>query len=278
MKLSKILLLAFLAFSMVANQSCKKNGDDDVVITDPKLEVETGSEFVTPGSIVEIAISANSDVNAELSSIEVLSKSVGSATVTELDTSISKTTFTYDLEYMVPSDAASGEKIDIEVKATDDGGRSTTEIITLTVSTPLQIIKNPHAADSTFKVWNILGQQPGAFSIHLLTNLTVNDTDDLKDMVDQTVSASEFARSWKSEDGAMYVRDNNLNFDGISSAALQASYDAGSPSDEISSIEEGDVIIVKMAEPGAGLAVVHIIQVNVTASDNNDYIGFYIKK
>lgn len=177
------------------------------------------------------------------------------------------------------------------ITVTDDKGSSTSKSITVTTTSaatgdPLSSFDKDNAGDP-FKVWNFLGQKPGAFNILDGITLASGDPATEKDIQDSVVLAevSQWPARWTSKNGTTFKKVTGYTYDAVlNTGQLEAVWNASGSSMKSMVVNTGDLyianILAKTSAPArlAGKVLVYIIDVKKTTGDNLDYVQFKFKK
>ncbi len=128
-------------------------------------------------------------------------------------------------------------------------------------------------------IYNIHGQQKGAWDLVGDMAKSTSDADADKDMINSTTNPTDFLKGWSANNGTTFVKAPA----GMPYAAFATDktakdvYAAGSATTTVSNAAQGDIYIVKLRGE-ENYAVIKVTGITVTDNDNNDKIEFTYKK
>lgn len=268
MKILKSLVL--VALVAVAFTSCKK---DETTLPAPVITFTNNLNETT------VAVGSNWTITGTISSEEGLTE-VKYFEVTNLgETQIGQavTSFTnansYAFQLTIPDIDA---QTVIKVMATDAKNQTTSKNYTIKVNTT----GTPLSYENTSGViWNIIGANPGAWD--LVNNVAVIATgaESSKDMKNTTTVTTGWSNEWISgtNNNTLFVKANTFVYATGTSEDAASAYALGTPNTKVTNPAVNDIYIAKL-RGSTNYAVIKIISVVVTPSDNLDKITFSYKK
>ncbi len=276
--MKKIKLLTLVLFAgILAFTSCKNDDPEG-----PTLSVTPTSVDAWKGDTVKFVYSISS--NAKI-------KSLKAEPNTTLLTSQEVTSFSADysvsdtMTFVLPTSSLNdGDVISIKFTAEDADGADYARDVTVSIN-----IKEPAAATTPMNtektdgvIWNIIGQNKGAWDLVNDVAMSTSDTEANKDMKNTTTTASQtpnvFEEEWTVGTGntTTFVKDNTFDYTNATVEAATTAYNNGTSVTTVSNVAVNDIYIAKLRD--GNYAVIKVTNVAVTASDNNDKIEFSYKK
>lgn len=268
MKILKSLIIVALVATVFS--SCKK---DDETLPAPVITFTNNINETT------VNVGANWTITGNIASEEGLTEvkyfkvtNLGETQIGQAITSFSNAN-SYDFQVTI-NDIT--EQTVIKVQATDDQNQTTSKNFTIKITST----GTPLAYENTNGViWNIIGPNPGAWD--LVSNIAVASagTETSKDMKNTTTVASGWTNEWTVGTGntTKYVKANTFNYASGTSEDAATAYAAGTPSATVTAPAANDIYIAKL-RGGSNYAVIKVLSVVETASDNLDKITFSYKK
>jgi len=282
MKNIKLLsLFALLAVGALFFTSC--GGTEETPDPKPVLNFLAGETYLSEDATLsantdfQIAITASHVKN--ITSFQIIQSVDGSTDVDLLDSSDIKTELISEYIFSGTTGAAAGTEIYTFVVA-DKDGNSTTKAITITnIGDPGKDLLRFEVDndDSTFKVWNFLGPNAGAFGITVGANLFAAGDDAEKDIQDGTLSGETWAAKWTSRNGTTFKKVTGDDWNTVENdATIEAAWAAGGTAQTEVTVAEGDTYLLNLA--GAdNYAIVLITGVNTTVP-KSEYVQFVYKR
>lgn len=133
-------------------------------------------------------------------------------------------------------------------------------------------------------IYNFQGPQKGAWDLVGDSAVGATASNTIKDLIDQSVvmtgAGVVFTKTWGTSTGTMFVKaKSTFDYSNATEASAKEAYEAETnafPSTGV--LATGDIYIAYNSRFPHHYAVIKIVSVNETSSDNNDYISFNYKK
>ena len=274
-----LFLLAIPALGFLA--SC--GGDDGDNSPKPTLTVNSGSGLTSADGNASIGSEVTFEVIAlsndkKIKNISLSLSTNGGAAGVIADSIVGEKTATWRVVQAISG--STGDVLTFTFTAVDNNGKSDAKTITLNVKAPTRVLE--HNVSSQ-KVYNIQGEELGAYDLNTETAKASSDLAANKDLLDLTPSTAEFSKSWGSGHGtSMFARVTATVFTNASTTTgLEEEWDkvAATATSTIEDIETGDYILVKtgQADVSFDIFIIKVTAVEETPSDNFDYIEFSYK-
>ena len=250
-----------------------------------KDEQKTPLLFVRPTDIVLNAVTGqviNFTINASspdgLVKLVVNSKQLNSFTQLVLDSTLSgSNNFNWIYEYKVPS-ATSSYVMDLSFIFTDNSGYVFSAAKRINVTSTSTVLseytgnvfysKNSGKEDS-YNLINRVGQF-SATSSPTVMDIQNDESFDFGDVL---------GLSWVSPSGSKFVRFNSYDYDNATPSTVQSTYDSGIQVDTLPSIQQGDIIFMKVPRASTNTyTVLKVTSIFDPSGSLNDAYIFNIKK
>lgn len=276
-------LFALLSVGALFLTNCSGTGDD-VPEPSPVVNFIGGADYVdedvslASNSTFTMGITASHENN--IKSIKVTRAISGNVAIELLDSSVNDKVIT-DFFFTITTQNSAGSEV-YSFIVSDKDGNSTTKTLTVTnLGEPgknlVEFLVNNQQL--TFKVWNFMGPNSGAYSITLNDNYDSNESNEVKDIQDSTTQneTSTWPARWTSRNGTEFRKVTSSSWATITNdSELLAAWDASGTSETTIDITDGDLYVLDLGNEGA-FALVEITDV-VTTADNKDYVEFRYKK
>lgn len=264
-----IILILVLTINILS--SCREKDLPPTILVNPEgIYIESG-----PAQLFEFGIEAFS-ANTELRNILISIKPEVGATTTLLDTAVygKKVNFYFIKEILSTYDNA---VITFKVYDTDGEQGSTAKRIIITGEEDIVLTESQgfdlysHHSLGNFNAFNISENQN--------LQLSVSPDSSIVDLVEyDTDMDNELSNILTSWSGIEFVRNNAFNYPEATAESAEASYSSSSPSQLISEVEIGDLLITKYAINPDKYAVIKITGINSNGDDETNHYTFNIKR
>lgn len=233
--------LLLLLLPILGLQACKKIENDIPIVS----VTPAGPDIdVVSGQVVSFTIRGLSE-GRSLARLIVTSKKDNSFTVTVKDTAITGTKLTYIWEMRV-SNAIQPYSEVLTFRLIDSEGAEMTTTRTLYVT--LGAVVLTETSGHQFYHGNSAVHGESAFDLETRVPVLASVDSARRDVQDVPVSSSatEMSRTWRSPAGGRFVRFNEFDYANATDISLEAAFLAGVPSETISDVQVGDMILVRL--------------------------------
>jgi hypothetical protein len=285
MKILKSLVLVVLV--AVAFTSCNK---DETTLPAPVITFQNGTTSLVFNGTNSIDINVTIAAEGKIESVTLNGPSLtGTGTTTTTITSKmgtsgnensnGQTSATY-LFKVSPTDLTAAfinhTTLTYTFTITDQQSTTTTGSFTVT----MQSSGTPFAYENLNGViWNIIGANPGSWDLVSNASVIATGSETSKDMKNTTTVTTGWSNEWTAgtNNNTLFVKANTFNYATGTSEAAATAYASGTPNAKVTGPVANDIYIAKL-RGGANYAVIKIISVVETTSDNLDKITFSYKK
>lgn len=233
--------LLLLLLPILGLQACKKIENDIPIVS----VTPAGPDIdVVSGQVVSFTIRGLSE-GRSLARLIVTSKKDNSFTVTVKDTAISGTKLTYIWEMRVANAIQPYSEL-LTFRLIDSEGAEMTTTRTLYVT--LGAIVLTETSGHQFYHGNSAVHGESAFDLETRVPVLASVDSSRRDVQDvpASSSATEMSRTWRSPAGGRFVRFNEFDYANATDISLEAAFLAGVPSETISNVQVGDMILVRL--------------------------------
>lgn len=274
-----LFLLAIPALGFLA--SC---GADDEDSPKPTITVNSGPGLTSADGNASIGSEVTFEVIALSNDKKIKSMSLslstnGGAAGVIADSIVGEKTATWRVAQAISG--STGDVLTFTFTAVDNNGQSDAKSITLNVKAPTKVLE--HNVSSQ-KVYNIQGEELGAYDLNTETAKKTSDLDANKDLLDLTPATAEFSKSWGSGHGTSKfskVTSASIFTNATTTTDLEDEWDkvSATAKSTVEDIATGDYILVKtgQADVSFDIFIIKVTEVFETTSDNFDYIEFSYK-
>lgn len=235
-------LTAFLlAFAVLGIQSCKKIENDIPIISvnpaGPDLDVVSGQ-------VLSFTIRGLSE-GRTLSRLIITSKKENDFTTTVKDTALGGSNLNYIWEMRVANATQPYSDV-LTFRLIDSEGGEMSRTITLYVTLGATVLTE--TSGHQFYHGNSAVHGESAFDLETRVPVLASVDSTRRDVQDVplTSSATELNRTWRSPAGGRFVRFNEFDYANATDISLEAAFLAGVPSETISNVQVGDMILVRL--------------------------------
>ncbi len=270
--MKKLRLSLIISICVLSIIGCKKNKDSKplVSITPYQLYI-----IGHPGDVVTFGVDVTSDES--LKRFTITAKPEGMVPFVVLDTAITTHGATFDFYYLLPA-AYVGKSIVMDFKAEDQNGvvgaAGRRVFIEAVVSNETTLTET-----AGHRMYSNLSLNQDAYDLEANAGVFSTADSTLRDMQDNSDTASVLSNTWKSPAGGKFVRFNSYDYANATDSTAANAYLSGVKLTTVSSITVADVLITKLGSiTGNKYVVIRVTDIVDVAGKDNDYYEFSIKK
>jgi len=274
---SQFSLLILACFCSLLLTMCKKDRNDPIIDVTPAGLYLSG----TINYVVTFTIEVAGDY--ELRSFTITSQIDDglSIAITEVDQSLSVSTYSTNFQYIPPS-ATAGKSVIFTFTATDSNDGSTSAVKRLLVAA-LPVVGPELLTETSGHIMNSKNSQSadaydlqaGTAQFSSLTDTTVRDIEDypLSDTTDV------LSLSWISPAGGDFVKFNSFDYANATDSSLIDAFNAGAKLNKVDNLASGDIVLTKIGSTTTDeYMVILLTSISDQDSTDQDFYVFSVKK